>query len=358
MPAAKRKRRVNTGAGLTDEQIKEANSKANKLSATARKLVQSSNTDLSQDKGGVRLRSGRILSDGSKKGKRGANKLRAAKRGKISTTTTGNKKTTSKKVTGKKTTAKKVTGKKGRFDPKTGKLIGSGAVGRKDPNRAVLSDPSGRKARVAYAATAQAGKKKLGEDKKFTRSQKKQVKAKLQNNPTKTKLVGDTKTGTYRAVKQSLDELTGLVKGLIIARKTGGHKARMTGVNVNTRIAQKPNEGSIRSNPVEVPDKNAKYINTVGNAADEQPNPTKTPKPKKASAVLNETFNTLLDNYQIKYKMRYDKNGKLISGSGIPSGDTPAKGTTSSGSGINIQTPQEAKLVREEKERQRAHAQG
>jgi len=339
MPAAKRKRRVNTGAGLTDEQIKEANSKANKLSATARKLVESSNTDLSSTK----LRSGRILSDGSKKGKKGANKLRAAKRGKISTTTTGK----GKKVTGKKNTAKKVTGKKAPFKS-----------GRKDPNRLTISDPTGRKARAAFAATQQAAKKKLGENKKFTRSQKKEVKAKLLKNPTKTKLVGDRKTGTYRAVKQSLDELTGLVKGLIIARKTGGHKARMTGVNVNTRIAQKPNEGSIRSNPVEVPDKNAKYINTVGNAADEQPNPTKTPKPKKASAILNETFNTLLDNYQIKYKMRFDKNGKLISGSGIPSGDTPAKGTTSSGSGISIQSPQEAKLAREEKERQRAHAQG
>ncbi len=347
MPAAKRKRRVNTGAGLSDKQIKEANAKANKLSATARKLVASSNTDLSSTK----LRSGRILSDGSKKGKKGANKLRAAKRGKISTTTTGK----GKKVTGKKTTSKKVTGKKAPFKS-----------GRKDPNRLTISDPTGKKAREAYAATAQAAKKKLGENKKFTRSQKKQVKAKLQKNPatiggktnTTTKLVGDSKTGTYRAVKQSLDELTGLVKGLIIARKTGGHKARMTGVNVNTRIAQKPNEGKIRSNPVEVPDKNAKYINTVGNAADEQPNPTKTPKPKKASTILNETFNSLLDNYQIKYKMRYDKNGKLISGSGIPSGDTPAKGTTSSGSGINIQSPEEEKLVRETKERQRAHAQG
>lgn len=344
MPAAKRKRRVNTGAGLSDKQIKEANAKANKLSATARKLVASSNTDLSSTK----LRSGRILSDGSKKGKKGANKLRAAKRGKISTTTTGK----GKKVTGKKTTSKKVTGKKAPFKS-----------GRKDPNRLTISDPTGKKAREAYAATAQAAKKKLGENKKFTRSQKKQVKAKLQKNPatiggktnTTTKLVGDSKTGTYRAVKQSLDELTGLVKGLIIARKTGGHKARMTGVNVNTRIAQKPNEGKIRSNPVEVPDKNAKYINTVGNAADEQP---RSPKPKKASTILNETFNSLLDNYQIKYKMRYDKNGKLISGSGIPSGDTPAKGTTSSDSGINIQSPEEEKLVRETKERQRAHAQG
>jgi hypothetical protein len=54
--------------------------------------------------------------------------------------------------------------------------------------------------------------------------------------------------------------------------------------------------------------------------------------------------------------MRYDKNGKLISGSGKPANSNID--TSQNQTGINIQSPAEARFDKETKERQRQHAQG
>ena len=118
-------------------------------------------------------------------------------------------------------------------------------------------------------------------------------------------------------------------------------QARMTGNNLNTKIRQRKREGSIRDKPTEV--ETGDRFNLESRIGD--------PALRKATCrlwktELNETFNTLLDNFQDLYKTYEDdkfneaegkgKKPKITTDSrrGAHGGDTqatpPAMGTTRS----------------------------
>jgi hypothetical protein len=97
---------------------------------------------------------------------------------------------------------------------------------------------------------------------------------------------------------KSLDELQGFLQGMNqIIKNEEATQARMTGNNLDTKIRQQKQEGKIRDKPKEV--KTGDSFNLESRIGD--------PALRKATCrlwktELNDTFNTLLDNFQHLYK--------------------------------------------------------
>ena len=204
--AAKRRSRVNTGAGLTDAQIKARNETAHAAFLAARRA---SKRGFDQSKTKIRTSEGK---DGkattSITGSKGADKRNSAA-ARASARASG-------KVT-EKPTEKKRPFKAGR--------IGSagGGMGNVDP----------------YGTQARGAGKRFG----------------AQGSGSK---------------KKSLDEIQGFLQGMNqIIKREEGFKTRVTGTDLGTKIRQDKQEGSIRSKPKEVKTGNNFNLQTrIGDAAE------------------------------------------------------------------------------------------
>jgi hypothetical protein len=107
----------------------------------------------------------------------------------------------------------------------------------------------------------------------------------------------DSYTTSGRRTRKSLDEIQGFLQGMNqIIKNEQSTQARMTGNNLNTKIRQQKQEGSIRDKPKEVKTGDKFNLETrIGDAA------TKATC-RLWKTELNDTFNTLLDNFQHLYK--------------------------------------------------------
>lgn len=112
---------------------------------------------------------------------------------------------------------------------------------------------------------------------------------------------GDPYGSFARAVsrkKKSLDEVQGFIQGMLqVVKREEGFKTRVTGVNLGTKIRNKPQEGKIRDKPQEVQTgPNYNLQTRIGDPAE---------KAIIAKSELNSAFNGLLDAYQSRW---FNKN--------------------------------------------------
>ena len=258
------KRRVNTAANLTDEQIKERNEKAHQAFLAARRAAKrgydQSKTNIRVDEQGVRIT--------GKKGEDKSPAQEARNEQKRSDGISYSESAETAKRTGKKT---------------TGRARGSSYSSHAG------ADPYGSGARSV--------------------SSKRKIK--------------------------SLDEVQGFIQGMLqVAKREEGFKTRVTGVNLGTKIRNKPQEGKIRDKPQEVQTgPNYNLQTRIGDPAE---------KAIVAKSELNSAFNGLLDAYQSRWfnKNIFDEaaanQGKNLKGERstkeTPKGEDPQKKTPAIGS--------------------------
>jgi len=100
-----------------------------------------------------------------------------------------------------------------------------------------------------------------------------------------------------KSAMKSLDEIQGFLQGMNqIIKNEEATQARMTGNNLDTKIRQQKQEGKIRDKPKEV--KTGDNFNLESRIGD----PATKATCRLWKAELNDTFNTLLDNFQHLYK--------------------------------------------------------
>ena len=230
------RRRVDTAANLTDEQIKQRNEKAHQAFLAARRAAKrgydQSKTNIRVDEKGTRIT--------GKKGEDKSPAQEARNEQKRSDGVSYSESAETAKRTGKKT---------------TGRARGSGYSSH------VGADPYGSNARSVSGKRSVTGKK-------------------------------------TKKVKKSLDEIQGFIQGMLqVAKREEGFKTRVTGVNLGTKIRNKPQEGKIRDKPQEVQTgPNYNLQTRIGDPAE---------KAIIAKSELNSAFNGLLDAYQSRW---FNKN--------------------------------------------------